>query len=81
MSRSKRFPLHRDFAAVIEPVGVHEGEWFKRLENPRHDDLSAERITDPVLRKQGQRSFERLAKQIRLAIRGSLRDLGTELVT
>lgn len=65
----KRFPLHRDFAVVVEPVGVHEGEWFKRLENPRHDDLSAERITDPALRKQGQRSFERLAKQIRLAIR------------
>lgn len=65
----KRFPLHRDFAVVIEPGGTHEGEWFKRLENPRHDDLSAERITDPSLRAQGQRAFERLAKQIRLAIR------------
>src|SRR5262249_21003740 len=65
----KRFPLHRDFAVVIEPGGPQESEWFKRLENPRHDDLSAERITDPLLRQQGQRAFERLAKQIRLTIR------------
>lgn len=67
--RFKRFPLHRDFAAFIEPMGPVEGEWFKRLEGPRHDDLSAERISDPKLREQGQRVFERLAKQIREKIR------------
>jgi hypothetical protein len=65
----KRFPLHRDFAVVIEPAGQKEGEWFKRLENPRHDDLSAERITDPELRRQGQKAFAQLAKQIRERIR------------
>jgi hypothetical protein len=65
----KRFPLHREFAIIIEPDGPAESEWFKRLENPRHDDLSAARITDPVLREQGQRAFERLAKQIRTRIR------------
>ncbi len=65
----KRFPLHRDFALVIEPAGKSEGEWFKRLENPSHDDLSAERITDPVLRKQGQKYFEELAGRIRRYIR------------
>jgi hypothetical protein len=43
--------------------------WAKRLENPRHDDLSAERITDPSKRVQGQRAFERLAKQVRARIR------------
>jgi hypothetical protein len=65
----KRFPLHREFAVVIEPDGQREGEWFKRLENPAHDDLSADRITDPQLRAQGKRAFERLAKQIRQRIR------------
>ncbi|MFC7699472.1 hypothetical protein ACFQX9_22580 [Bradyrhizobium sp. GCM10028915] len=65
----KRFPLHREFAVVIEPDGKPEGEWFKRLENPAHDDLSADRITDPQLRAQGKRAFERLAKQIRQRIR------------
>lgn len=65
----KRFPLHREFAIVVEPEGKNESEWFKRLENPRHDDLSAERITDPALREQGQKAFESLAKQIRARIR------------
>jgi hypothetical protein len=65
----KRFPLHREFAIVVEPDTKVEGEWFKRLENPQHDDLSADRITDPELRTQGKRAFERLAKQIRERIR------------
>jgi hypothetical protein len=65
----KRFPLHRDFALIIEPAGTIEGEWFKRLENPSHDDLSAERITDPSLRQQGQKYFEELAGRIRRYIR------------
>ena len=53
----KRFPLYREFALVIEPASAAEGEWFKRLENPSHNDLSAERITDPAMRQQGQKSF------------------------
>lgn len=65
----KRFPLHRDFALVIEPAGSSEGEWFKRLENPSHNDLSAERITDPAMRQQGQKSFEVLAGRIPLISR------------
>ena len=65
----KRFPLHRDFAVIIEPAGKSESEWFKRLENPRHDSLSAERITDPELRARGQKAFEKLAKEIRSRIR------------
>ncbi len=65
----KRFPLHRNFAVIIEPAGKNEGEWFKRLENPRHDSLSAEQITDPELRARGQKVFEKLAKRIRGRIR------------
>ena len=65
----KRFPLHRNFAVIIEPAGKSESEWFKRLENPRHDSLSAERITDPELRAKGQKAFEKLAKEIRSRIR------------
>jgi hypothetical protein len=65
----KRFPLHREFAIVVEPMGQVAGEWFKRLEGPKHDDLSAERISDPALRDKGQRAFEALAKQIRDQIR------------
>lgn len=65
----KRFPLYREFAAIVEPAGLEEGEWFKRLENPRHDQLAAERITEPKLRAIGQRAFESLAGQIRERLR------------
>lgn len=65
----KRFPLHREFAVIIEPAGDAEGEWFKRLENPSHDNLSAERITDPAMREKGQAAFEDLASQVRQTIR------------
>ncbi|RVM58405.1 hypothetical protein CN128_09945 [Sinorhizobium meliloti] len=61
----KRFPLYREFSAIIEPANKEEGEWFKRLENPRHDDLSAEGITDPALREQGEKAFKKLASMIR----------------
>ena len=64
----KRFPLHRKFAVIIEPDGEAESEWFKRLENPRHDNLSAERITDPGLREMGQKAFGKLAEEIRSRI-------------
>ena len=65
----KRFPLYRDFAVIIEPVGKTESEWFKRLENPSHDSLSAKRITDPDLREKGQKAFQKLAIEIRNRIR------------
>lgn len=65
----KRFPLHQEFAVVIEPAGKTEGEWFKRLEGPKHNDLSAERITDPEMRKTGETIFSALAKGVRDRIR------------
>jgi hypothetical protein len=65
----KRFPLYREFVAIVEPEGRLESEWFKRLENPSHNDLSAERITDPDLRRKGQKAFTELAKKIRDAIK------------
>jgi len=67
----KRFPLHRDFAVIIEPSGTPESAWFKRLENPRHDNLSAERITDPDMRAEGRKLFEKLAVEVRNVIRAN----------
>lgn len=69
----KRFPLHREFSLIIEPIGEQSGEWFKRLEGPKHDDLSAERISDPTLRRTGQKAFEKLAREIRKYIKEQAR--------
>lgn len=42
-----RFPLQKDFIAVIEPVDDKASSSIRALENPRHDELSPERIEDP----------------------------------
>lgn len=65
----KRFPLYREFIALVEPIDKEASEWFKRLENPSHDNLSADRITDPNKRKLGQKLFKELASLIRNVIK------------
>ena len=65
----KRFPLHKDFAVIIEPRGSEESEWFKQLENPSHNSFSADRITDPKKREKGKRLFNTLAREIRKHLR------------
>ena len=65
----KRFPLHKEFAVIIEPRGLEESEWFKQLENPSHNSLSADRITDPEKRELGKRLFGELAREIRAYLR------------
>ncbi|MCG8391922.1 MAG: hypothetical protein MI745_02470, partial [Pseudomonadales bacterium] len=41
-----RFPLQKDFIAVIEPIDDKASSNIRDLENPRHDELSPERIED-----------------------------------
>lgn len=61
----KRFPLYREFTALMEPNDQKSSEWFKRVENPSHDSLSAERITSSTKREMGQKIFTDLGKQFR----------------
>ena len=63
------FPMYRDFVALVEPGSSEGSKFVKRLENPRHDGLSAERIADPQKRSEASRIMKRLAKAIRQAIK------------
>jgi hypothetical protein len=64
-----RFALHRDFAAVVVPLEKEGGTLIKRLENPRHDGLSAERLPDEGERARAKAIMKRLIKTIRETIR------------
>ena len=64
-----RFPMYRDFVALVEPLSVDGSVLIKKLENPRHDELSAERVPDPVKQRVAKRAMTQLAKQIREIIR------------
>lgn len=65
----RSFPMYRDFVAMIEPLSKDASGLIKRLENPRHDSLSAEQIPDPEKRKAADQAMRALAKQARAAIR------------
>jgi hypothetical protein len=63
------FPLYRDFVALVEPTDDVGSALLKTLENPRHDGLSAERLSDATKRSHASRAMKTLAKAIRNAIK------------
>lgn len=65
----RRFPLYKDFVTLVEPVGNDGITFFKKLENPRHDGFSSERLPDTDKRNSAARLMKQLAKAIREAIK------------
>lgn len=63
-----RFPMYKDFIALVEPVDSEASSLFKRLESPRHDNLSP-RIMDQEKNKEAKRVMSKLAKNIRNLIK------------
>lgn len=61
----QRFPSSRDFVALVEPVSAEAVKLMKRLENPNHNDFSAERISDPVKRGAAEAAMKKLGKRLR----------------
>lgn len=64
-----RFAMYRDFVALVEPLDDAGSKLFKDLENPRHDELSAERIPDPDKKTVAKRAMTQLAGKIREIIK------------
>jgi uncharacterized membrane protein YgcG len=68
-----RFPMYKDFIAVVIPM-VHEGQSFlRKLEDPKHKEFSAERLADPDAREPAKVVMRRLAKTIRETIKSYTR--------
>lgn len=63
------FPLYKDFVALVEPLDKAGSTVLKRLENPRHDGLSAERLADEDKRTVATRDMKHLAREIRNSIK------------
>ena len=75
----QRFPMFREFAAIVEPAGEKESVWLKSLENPRHDQLSADRLTNPEEREAARTAGKALAKAVREAVRSKAKsEVGAE---
>lgn len=64
-----RFPMYKEFVALVEPMDTQGSVLLKRLENPKHDSLSADRLPDTRKRLEATRAMKALATQIRSAIK------------
>lgn len=65
-----RFPMYKDFIAFVEPYDDNSSKAIKRLEDPKHKDLSAERIIDREERDQIKSAMRELIHWIRESIKG-----------
>jgi hypothetical protein len=64
-----KFPMSKEFVALVEAQEDKGNALIKTLENPRHDGLSAERINDPKKRLEANAAIKLLIKMVRQAIR------------
>lgn len=64
-----RFPMSKEFVAIVESQEDIGNSLIKKLENPRHDGLSAERLPDPKKGREAISAIKLLIKMIRDAIR------------
>jgi hypothetical protein len=65
----ERFPATREFVALIEPADDNASGLLKTLENPAHDEFSAERIADPIKASRAKDAMRKLGHEIREAIK------------
>jgi hypothetical protein len=66
-----RFPMSRDFVAVLEPDDRETSSLFRDMENPKHDEVSAERLDDLTQRNRIKRAMKKVGDWIRAMIRAS----------
>lgn len=67
--RFLKFPMSRDFIAVVEPADAKASANLREMENPRHDAFSEELIDDEVRRKKLRTDMRALGKWVRTIVR------------
>lgn len=68
--RFSRFAMYRDFVAIVVPIEQEGRSFIKKLENPRHDALSAERLADEAQRTRARAIMKRLIRAVRDTVKG-----------
>ena len=65
----QRFPMYRDFVAIVEPTTEKAIRILRELEDPEHKNFSPARIADEKRRAAIDKGMKELGKQIREAIK------------
>jgi len=66
-----RFPMSRDFIAILEPDDRDTSVRVRDMESPRHDEISAERLDDPAQRRKLKVAMKKVGDWIRNTIRST----------
>lgn len=66
-----RFPMSRDFACVLEPDDREASGRVRDMENPKHDEISADRLDDPLRRRKLKAAMKKVGAWIRNTIRNA----------
>jgi hypothetical protein len=64
-----RFPMCQDFVAVVSPLETAGSAFIKKLEDPKHEELSPEGLPDEAARAHAKAVIKRLGYAIRDAIK------------
>ncbi|MER8817194.1 hypothetical protein NKJ36_25055 [Mesorhizobium sp. M0142] len=64
-----KFPLYQDFVAVITPLEAEGSSFIKKLEDPKHEELSPEGLPDEASRDHAKDVIRKLGTKIRDAIK------------
>lgn len=66
-----RFPMSRDFVAVLEPNDPVTSARVRDMESPRHDEISADRLDDPLERRRVKSGMKKVGEWVRSTIRNA----------
>lgn len=66
-----RFPMSRDFVAVLQPEDRDTSGLIRDMESPRHDEISAERLDDLVRRRTLKLAMKKVGDWVRGAIKAA----------
>ncbi|GAB3309950.1 hypothetical protein [Luteimonas notoginsengisoli] len=76
-----RFPMSRDFVAVLEPDDRDTSGRVRDLESPRHDEISAERLDDLSERRKLKAAMKKVGEWVRNTIKSATtRPAGPEVL-
>lgn len=64
-----RFPMYKDFVAVVTFLDVCGSSFIKKLEDPKHKELSSDGLLNQEERDNAKRVMKKLGRQIRAAIK------------
>lgn len=77
----KRFPLSKEFVAVLEPANRETSSVIRDMENPKHDEISTDRLDDLQRAAKLKSAMRKVGLWVRESIKNATsKPLGPEII-